>query len=58
MYFQPAAVPAEGPGTATLLETETDAPSQTVLGITVAFTVVLGIVPWPLLNLVENALPL
>lgn len=58
MYFQPVAVAAEGPGTATLHDDEADRSARAVLGFAVAVTVVLGIVPWPLLNLVENALPL
>ena len=58
MYFQPLVAAAVGPGTATLLEQKPDAPAYLVLRLAVAVTVVLGIAPWPLLNLVENAIPL
>jgi NADH-quinone oxidoreductase subunit N len=58
MYFQTAPVAAEGPGAATLHGGEPDTSSQAVLGFAVGVTVVLGVVPWPLLNLLENALPL
>jgi NADH-quinone oxidoreductase subunit N len=54
MFFQDA---AEAPGTATA-PPELHAPSRVVLAIAGAITLVLGLVPWPLLNLVGDALPL
>lgn len=56
MYVEQA-IPAAGPGTMRI-EPEPGWTARTVLGISVAITLVLGIVPWPLLNWVRNALPL
>jgi NADH-quinone oxidoreductase subunit N len=56
MYIEQPAV-AGGPGTL-LAEPRLSWSSRTVLGLSVAITLILGIVPWPLLNWVRNALPL
>lgn len=56
MFFQQATL-AEAPGTATA-PPEVTTGSRIVLAIASAVTVAVGIVPWPLLNLVGDALPL
>ena len=48
---------ATGPGTLRA-DPEPSLGVRTVLGLAVGVTVVLGVVPWPLLNWVRNALPL
>jgi NADH-quinone oxidoreductase subunit N len=55
MFFQPA--PGDGPGT-TRAALEVPVPALIVLLLSVAVTVFLGLVPWPLLNWVQTALPL
>ncbi len=55
MYFQQPVL-VEGPGTATADPEPTDHQRLT-LGIAFGVTVVFGIIPWPLLNFVEYALP-
>lgn len=54
MYFEEPVL-AEAPGTATAAPSATRGPGF-VLGVTAAATILLGIVPWPLLNLVRQAL--
>ena len=55
MFFQPAA--AEGPGTARApLHVPRNA--LAVILLTVAVTIFFGLVPWPLLNWVQWAIPL
>jgi NADH-quinone oxidoreductase subunit N len=56
MYFTEPAL-AEAPGTATA-SPQVDGPARVVLGVAAAVTLGLGLVPWPLLELVGNALPL
>lgn len=56
MYFQEPVL-VEGPGAATAPPMITDHGRVTV-GVAIAVTIGLGLVPWPLLNLVEYALPL
>ncbi|NNF70246.1 MAG: NADH-quinone oxidoreductase subunit N, partial [Acidimicrobiia bacterium] len=55
MYFQEPAV-AVGPGAATATP-DPDRLSGGALAASVALTIAFGIVPWPLLNLVTDALP-
>ncbi len=56
MYFQQPVL-AEGPGTATAAPEPSDH-QRIVLGVAVAVSIGFGLVPWPLLNLVQHALPL
>ena len=56
MYFQEPVV-AEAPGTLQA-PPEPSATAATVLGIAAAITIVFGLIPWPLLNVVRDALPL
>ncbi|MFQ5555645.1 MAG: NADH-quinone oxidoreductase subunit N [Acidimicrobiia bacterium] len=56
MYFQQPVL-AEGPGTATA-GPEATVQQRAVLGMAIAVTIAFGLVPWPLLNLVQYALPL
>ena len=56
MYMREPAL-AEAPGTARA-EPEPDGAQLLVLGATAAVTIAFGIVPWPLLNVVRDALPL
>ncbi len=55
MFFQPAA--GAGPGAA-LAPLSVPRPALAVILITVAVTVFFGLVPWPLLNWVQSAMPL
>jgi NADH-quinone oxidoreductase subunit N len=55
MYFSEPVL-AEAPGTATA-SPRLDGSDRVVLGIAAAVTLGLGLVPWPLLELVRNALP-
>lgn len=55
MFFQDPV--ADAPGTATA-PPDLSAPGRVVLAITGAVTLVLGLVPWPLLEFVTDALPL
>ena len=55
MFFQPAA--GTGPGTARA-PLAVPKPAFIVILVSVAVTVFLGLVPWPLLNWVQSALPL
>ena len=55
MFFEPAA--AEGPGAARAPLSATRVTTAVIL-ITVFMTVILGLVPWPLLNWVQWAVPL
>jgi NADH-quinone oxidoreductase subunit N len=57
MYFQAPQL-AEGPGTATATDVRVSRSAQVVIAICAAVTLVFGLVPWPLLEWVENALPL
>jgi NADH-quinone oxidoreductase subunit N len=56
MYIEQPVL-AAGPGTMRA-EPHLGWTARTVLGISVAVTLILGIAPWPLLNWVRNALPL
>ncbi len=56
MFFQDSAV-VDAPGTATA-PPQLGLPGRLVLALAGAVTLVLGLVPWPLLDLVGNALPL
>ena len=56
MYMQAPEL-AEGPGAATAVP-EASGAATLVLGVSVAVTVAFGLVPWPLLRLVADALPL
>jgi NADH-quinone oxidoreductase subunit N len=56
MYMQVPEL-AEGPGAATAVPEATGV-STVVLGVSVAVTLAFGVVPWPLLRLVADALPL
>ncbi len=56
MYMQEPVL-AEAPGTATAVPTATDA-LQLGLVVCGAVTVIFGIVPWPLLEVLQDALPL
>ena len=56
MYFTEPAL-AEAPGTATA-SPQVEGSTRAVLGAAAAITLGLGLVPWPLLELVGNALPL
>ena len=56
MYFQEPVL-VEGPGAASAPPMITDYGRVTV-GVAIAVTIGFGLVPWPLLNLVEYALPL
>ncbi len=55
MFFQQPVL-AEAPGTMTAPPEPTSG-GRVVLGVAAAVTVVLGLIPWPLLNLVGDALP-
>jgi len=56
MYFTEPVL-AEAPGTATA-SPQMDAASRVALGAAAAVTLGLGLIPWPLLELVRHALPL
>ncbi len=57
MYFQAPAL-VEGPGTDVSRKVDVSPSVRTVVAICAAVTFVFGIVPWPLLDWVEHALPL
>jgi NADH-quinone oxidoreductase subunit N len=57
MYFQAPQL-VEGPGTAQASAVHVSASARTVIAVTAAVTFVFGVVPWPLLEWVEHALPL
>ena len=57
MYFQAPAL-VEGPGTDVSRKVEASPSARAVIAICAAVTIVFGIVPWPLLEWVEHALPL
>jgi NADH-quinone oxidoreductase subunit N len=57
MYFQ-APVLAEGPGTAQASDVHVSPSGRAVIGVCAAVTLVFGVVPWPLLEWVQHALPL
>jgi NADH-quinone oxidoreductase subunit N len=57
MYFQ-APVLVEGPGTDVSRKVDASPSTRTVVAICAAVTFVFGVVPWPLLEWVERALPL
>ncbi len=57
MYFQAPAL-VEGPGTDVSRKVEASPSARTVIAICAAVTLVFGLVPWPLLEWVEHALPL
>lgn len=55
MYFQQPVL-APGPGTAHA-EPEPSEPERVVIAVSLAVTVVFGLIPWPLLELVRHAVP-
>ena len=57
MYFQAPAL-VEGPGTDVSRKVDASPSARTVIAICAAVTLVFGLVPWPLLEWVEHALPL
>ena len=57
MYFRTPA-PAMGPGTAGPVAPAVPVSGSIVVAVAAAITLVLGLIPWPLLNLVRSALPL
>lgn len=57
LMYMTEPVAAEAPGTQTA-EPEPATTTRVVLAVAVAVTIVLGLVPWPLLETVRDALPL